>query len=101
MRLIDADALIRSICGAKCGCEHEECGSEGDCNFEYFIFSAPTITTESLVRHGQWEGSADGYADGELVYDTWTCNECRHVEDTDDPELLPRYCPNCGAKMED
>lgn len=28
------------------------------------------------VRHGEWEGTADGYADGELVYDMWNCSEC-------------------------
>lgn len=59
------------------------------------------------VRHGRWEGEGDGYAEtdyGEmaLVYDVWSCSECGHIIDdgTDDPELLPNYCPNCGAKME-
>ena len=40
-RYIDADALQRRICGARCGCEYEDCGCEGDCTFEHFIFHAP------------------------------------------------------------
>lgn len=50
---------------------------------------------------GSWYGVADGYADGELVYDVWNCSECNYIIDdgTDDPSLLPKYCPNCGAKM--
>lgn len=53
------------------------------------------------VVYGQWQGEADGYADGELVYDVWRCSECDYTIDdgTDDPEMLPNYCPNCGAKM--
>lgn len=52
--------------------------------------------------HGQWLGEADGYADGYPVYDVWYCSECNYCIDdgTDDPECLPNYCPNCGAKMD-
>lgn len=35
----------------------------------------------------------------ELRYGLVSCEYC--IDDgTDDPELLPKYCPNCGAKME-
>lgn len=56
----------------------------------------------SADRTGSWSGQGDGYADGELVYDVWNCSECDYCIDdgTDDPALLPTYCPNCGAKME-
>lgn len=64
------------------------------------IDAAPTIDSESLRPRGTWEGTADGYADGELVYDTWTCSECGYTVDTDDPDDLTKFCPNCGAKME-
>lgn len=50
MRLIDADALQRKICGAKCGCEYEDCGNDGDCEFAHFIFWAPTVDAEPVVR---------------------------------------------------
>lgn len=52
-------------------------------------------------RVGEWTGESDGYADGEPVYDVWHCSECNHCIDdgTDDADLLPNYCPNCGSKM--
>lgn len=61
----------------------------------------PPIDPESLRPLGVWVGEADGYADGELVYDVWYCSDCNYCIDdgTDDPTLLPNYCPNCGAKM--
>ena len=64
------------------------------------IARVPTVDPESLRPLGTWEGMADGYADGELVYDTWTCSECGYTVDTDDTDELTRFCPNCGAKME-
>lgn len=64
---------------------------------------ARTIPAADVVerKRGEWVGEADGYADGELVYDVWYCSECNHCIDdgTDDPDLLPNYCPNCGADM--
>lgn len=40
----------------------------------------------------------DGYADGNLVYDTWICPCCgKHYEvDYDDYD----FCPNCGQKLD-
>ena len=67
---------------------------------KFQIDRMPTIDPESLRPRGMWEGTADGYADGELVYDTWTCSECGYTVETDDPDDLTKFCPNCGAKME-
>lgn len=50
MRLIDADSLQRRICGAKCGCEYEDCGNEGDCGYDHFISNSPTINAVPVVR---------------------------------------------------
>lgn len=81
MRLIDADALQRRICGAKCGCEYEGCGMEGDCEFDHFILHAPTIDVENFVRYHIDEISRT------IRYQL--------VEvDAHKP-----YCPNCGARM--
>lgn len=40
----------------------------------------------------------DGYADGELVYDTWICPNCgeRYEIDYDEYE----HCPKCGQKID-
>ena len=40
----------------------------------------------------------DGYADGQLVYDTWICPCCeKHYEiDYDSYD----YCPNCGQHID-
>lgn len=45
---------------------------------------------------GEWIGEADGYADGELVYDTWYCSNCDYVVDDEEPPTW-NYCPNCGS----
>ena len=50
MRLIDADALQRRICGAKCGCEYEDCWNEEGCVYDRFISNAPTINAVPVVR---------------------------------------------------
>ena len=52
------------------------------------------------VRHGRWEGTADGYWNGELVYDIWNCSECGFDADGADERPDWKYCPNCGAKMD-
>ena len=39
----------------------------------------------------------DGYADGELIYDTWICPRCgRHYEIDYDHYV---YCPECGQSI--
>lgn len=49
-------------------------------------------------KQGEWVGEADGYADGELVYDIWYCSNCDYAVDDDEPPTW-NYCPNCGAQM--
>lgn len=40
----------------------------------------------------------DGYADGELVYDTWICPNCEEHYETDYDDYI--YCPNCGQAID-
>jgi len=62
----------------------------------------PTQEQMERVFGGSWEGSADGYADGELIYDMWTCSKCGHlIDEEDDPDMLPDFCPKCGAANTD
>lgn len=74
---------------------------------EQIVSMAPAADVEP-VRHGQWDGESDGYAetaDGEMapVVDVWYCSECGHCidEGIDDETLLPNYCPHCGAHMDE
>ena len=62
----------------------------------------PTREQVEKVWRGEWIGSADGYADGELVYDIWECSECGYgINEEDDPDMLPQFCPKCYAAMTD
>lgn len=63
------------------------------------IKEAPAVDAVPVV-HGYWVGTADGYADGELVYDMWECSECGYDADGADEKPDWNYCPNCGAKMD-
>ena len=76
-----------------------------DCEaLQMLIAALRPISREQVekVWRGEWIGSGDGYADGELVYDTWTCSECGHViDEEDDPDMLPQFCPKCYAAMTD
>ena len=60
--------------------------------------SIPAADVRPVVR-AEWYGEADGYADGELVYDMWSCPICgkRFEEWEEKPDW--NFCPNCGADM--
>lgn len=98
MRLIDADAAYERAQA------DSRRGALEDWEFDMIanlLDSAPTVDAEPVV-HGRWDGEGDGLADGEIVLDVWYCSKCGHCIDdgTDDPCVLPSYCPNCGAKMD-
>lgn len=61
------------------------------------------VSRERMKKmRGEWMGSADGYADGELVYDIWECSHCGYViDEEDDPDMLPQFCPKCCSVMTD
>ena len=64
MRLIDADSLQRRICGAKCGCEYEDCWNEEGCVYDHFISNSHTINAVPVVR----------------------CRECKYHRDKNEQE---------------
>lgn len=101
MRLIDADAIRMKAVPHTRGEYGYSANIRKWAVLVGDIDDAPTIAPESLRPQGEWIGEADGYADGELVYDVWYCSECNHCIDdgTDDPDLLPDFCPGCGAYM--
>lgn len=53
------------------------------------------------VWRSYWDGFSNDYADGYEVYDEWQCRKCGFEVETDEPETLPQFCPNCGAPMTD
>lgn len=72
--------------------------------FEIALSALRPVSREGVEKawRGEWMGSADGYADGELVYDTWECSHCGYVIDEEgDPDMLPQFCPKCYAAMTD
>ena len=52
------------------------------------------------VVHAEWYGEADGYADGELVYDIWSCPICGTYFEEWDEKPTWNFCPQCGARMD-
>lgn len=50
---------------------------------------------KQIPKRPDYEG--DGYADGEIVYDTWICPNCgiKYEVDYDDYD----YCPKCGQAI--
>lgn len=85
MRLIDADQLKEDI------------------NRNYIISdtinqaidNAPTITPESLVRHGRWIKEWSDIFGCEIEL----CSECHAMHDRNQSWDAP-YCPLCGVKMD-
>lgn len=61
------------------------------------IKDAPTADVRP-ERHGAWKRVSDDDQDEGCYF----CSECK--EDfsyaVDDDDLLPNFCPNCGAKMD-
>lgn len=76
----------------RCAVSGEHC-TDGPCDCENLVEFEP-------VRHGRWEGTADGYWNGEPVYDIWNCSECGFDADGADEKPDWKYCPHCGAKMD-
>lgn len=70
---------------------------EDECVKKGFTFKSVIEAREKqIAKKPYYEG--DGYADGQLVYDTWICPCCdkRYEVDYDDYD----YCPNCGQKID-
>lgn len=96
MRLIDADALGIGLCNPDIFMDRSY--AAGWNGVVRLLQSAPTITPESLVRHGRWVKIENLGGDSH-----WMCSSCG-VEwyfEADGPvENGSNYCPRCGAKMD-
>lgn len=86
-RLIDADLAIQ---------KSKEPSIYDLTDFEEFINSLPTVDAEP-VRYGKWIKS-------EIPCDEFVCSECGGAcwyYDVNKTVSKSKYCPNCGAKMQE
>lgn len=97
MRLIDADALLNSMCclDGETQCDAEDCIRYKE---RKYIEEAPTIDAEP-VKHGRWIEHGGGVVA--------TCSNCNasYIKDvlqslSPYAEHLTRFCPNCGEPMD-
>ena len=97
MRLIDAEAFLKT--------EIDRCGSAplvGTCTSDNQYLSdrlkkAPIIEAKPVV-HGRWIGKPI------CGNDNCRCSECgswHHIHANLRGEVMQKYCPNCGAKMDE
>ena len=63
------------------------------------VKAEPTLSPDEVRGVGEWIGDGDGYADGLMVYDMWSCSCCGEYFDEWDDRPTWKYCPNCGARM--
>ena len=97
MRLIDADALGIGRCNPDIF--ENKAYAVGWNEAVAMIENAPTVDAEP-VQHGKWIA-----VEVEYINDTlYKCSECHEDFVTIDGmpgQNLYKYCPNCGAKMEE
>lgn len=89
MRLIDADALFE-FAKTEEGAEILDHSVFKVLLLRRILDKAPTIEAEP-VRHGEWVKPSP--------YSQAYCNQCCLTPKTV-AGILPKYCPNCGAKMD-
>ena len=87
-RLIDADAAVKTT--------WKDTGYTDPLNVMTVIRdrleALPTVDAVP-VRHGRWREDTGGYG-------FWICSHCGFVSEASAADLLYRYCPMCGAKMD-
>lgn len=90
-RYIDADALLKDICRLCTNFENDmHVCKEKECAYTLLVKSAPTVDVRE-VKHGHWiEINSD--------MGIYRCSQCR---ETVGGQSGSRFCPNCGAKMDE
>lgn len=66
----------------------------GGLNYESILKKIPTVEAEP-VRHGRWIFHRMDEDENGL----YECSEC-HCGETHSPNVVVRYCWNCGARMD-
>ena len=73
-----------------------------DCKFTEDDYKANEMAIKALEKQiaRKPEYEADGYADGELVYDYAKCPICGHDFEYEINDWGCNYCSNCGQKLD-
>ena len=106
MRLIDADALKYQVYLSKNRNSHSNPNIAKTHEYEHTHFihminDAPTVLTVEMPKDGKWQ-RAIGYATGGGD-PCWKCPCCGgsiHVKGIEHPDPHPKYCKDCGARIE-
>lgn len=99
MRLIDADKFVLALMDASLSSVDEDTILD-------LVDSIHTVDAVPVV-HGMWIPSESDFDDDDALFDVeewcdWQCSVCHDDICYDDPmgtDFLPKFCPNCGAKM--
>lgn len=106
---IDREAIYRKACRGctRHGDEIGICYLEEPCEALQAEFTSAPAADVAPVRHGRWCHKTENLSDfagfGLIpVRNIWRCSQCSLpiVNETEDPDRLFNYCPNCGAKMD-
>lgn len=91
MPLVDVDLAIDTAIDA---------ADEWDCDFSFerdrkirdAFMALPTVDAVPVV-HGRWKEDSSGYG-------FWICSACGFVSEASAANMLYKFCPHCGAKMD-
>ena len=67
---------------------------------EKCISLMPSVYPKSDKPSGKWINDSCSDENGEPLYVGYHCSECRHKVTGNGIFVTSKYCPNCGAKME-
>ena len=100
MRYIDVDKIIAKIKAEHCDkCKHDDrCFY---CDIDKVLLELEEADDADVVevKHGEWKIKRDDY-DCEYMMCS-CCKEEFYPADDDTVDTTPKYCPNCGAKMDE
>lgn len=94
MRLIELDAALEGLenLNAISFYEANEHSKEAYMETKGMLKTLPTVDAVPVV-HGHWKEDTGGYG-------FWLCSHCGFVSEASAADLLYRYCPQCGARMD-
>ena len=83
-----------------CGAEPESWADGWDKAIDTAIEELDKLPAADVqeVKHGEWVRVSDG----DQYEGCYFCSECKeeYFNPSDDENMLPNFCPNCGAKMD-